>query len=144
MTDELKDIIRDMRYVICGCGCVTCNNCNDHKIEDISMLVIQALNEIRLYPTASSFLDQTEFNDLIDQISLQKEIYGMCCQNNRFPFLRKLLSLEYTALYKAEVLAAGGDVVLLEEVEDIFLMSKMKNCFINCNTIYPYPFDPNA
>lgn len=144
MTDELKDIIRDMRYVICGCGCVTCNNCNDHKIEDISMLVIQALNEIRLYPTASSFLDQTEFNDLIDQISLQKEIYGMCCQNNRFPFLRKLLSLEYTALYKAEVLASGGDVVLLEEVEDIFLMSKMKNCFINSNTIYPYPFDPNA
>lgn len=144
MTDELKELIRDMRYVICGCGCVTCNNCNDHKIEDISMLVIQALNEIRLYPTASTFLDQTEFNDLIDQISLQKDIYGMCCQNNRFSFLRKLLSLEYTALYKAEVLAAGGDVVLLEEVEDIFLMSKMKNCFINSNAIYPYPFDPNA
>lgn len=144
MTDELKDIIRDMRYVICGCGCVTCNDCNDHKIEDVSMLVIHALNEIRLNLDASNYLDGTEFNDLMDQISLQKEIYGMCCQNNRFPFLRKLLSLEYTALYKAEVLAAGGDIVLLEEVEDIFLMSKMKNCFINSNTIYPYPFDPNA
>lgn len=144
MTDELKDIIRDMRYVICGCGCVTCNNCNDHKIEDISMLAIQALNEIRLYPTASSLLDQTEFNNLIGQLSIQKDIYGMCCKNNTFPFLRKLLALEYTSLYKAAIIDAGVDPILLEEVEDIFLMSKMENCFINCNAIYPYPFDPNA
>ena len=115
-----ETLIKDMRYVICGCGCPDCDDCNGRPKEELFVLIIQALWEIAYNTHSLNYLIRSDFPKLIELFQRNKELYGTCCKDNLYPLMRRILAEEYHALH------AGAT----EDERPLFKMEEMEGCFL--------------
>jgi hypothetical protein len=124
----LQSLLEDVKLVLLGCGCPTCDDCDNFSHQDMRDLIVKLTSYFLIQNKYYSQAIETvlekfycEFQELNRCLLLHESVYG---NGENMLLFKKIVAFYYNVLIEGEVL--NSDIANLDEIKERFDYEKVK------------------